>query len=126
MERFVEAIKLIFDPEGIRRNSCGLHRITGYYCPGCGGQRAFVLLLQGHPLLSLIYNPAVIYILIAIVINCIKLFICKKISGRKYTFSLAWVVGLVVIVLISTTAKNILVSKGVDPLNLHLEDLWIY
>ena len=35
---------------------CMFHSVTGLWCPGCGGQRAFSLLLHGHILQSLRYN----------------------------------------------------------------------
>lgn len=31
---------------------CALYRFTGFYCPACGGQRAFSELLHGHLLLA--------------------------------------------------------------------------
>lgn len=40
---------------------CVFHRLTGYYCPGCGGTRAVRALLAGRPLLSLWYHPIVLY-----------------------------------------------------------------
>ena len=40
---------------------CAIHRLTGYYCPGCGGTRAVRALLQGHILASLYYHPIVVY-----------------------------------------------------------------
>lgn len=40
---------------------CFLYRLTGYYCPGCGGTRAVVALLHGHPLQSLRCHPLVGY-----------------------------------------------------------------
>jgi hypothetical protein len=40
---------------------CAFHVATGYYCPGCGGSRAVVLLLRGRLLRSLYYHPFVLY-----------------------------------------------------------------
>ncbi len=39
---------------------CLFHRITGLYCPGCGGTRALIALLRGHPLRSLRLHPLVL------------------------------------------------------------------
>ena len=41
---------------------CFLYQFTGWYCPACGGTRAVLLLLTGHPLRSLICHPAVPYL----------------------------------------------------------------
>lgn len=41
--------------------SCLFRQMTGLYCPGCGGTRALLALLQGHPVKSLLYHPAVLY-----------------------------------------------------------------
>ena len=40
---------------------CALHRMTGYYCPGCGGTRAVMALFHGKILTSLYYHPIVVY-----------------------------------------------------------------
>lgn len=40
---------------------CIFLRLTGCYCPGCGGTRAFVQLLKGHILTSFYYHPVVLY-----------------------------------------------------------------
>lgn len=40
---------------------CLVHSITGLYCPGCGGTRAFSLFMQGQFLESLYYHPVVFY-----------------------------------------------------------------
>lgn len=40
---------------------CVLHALTGYYCPGCGGTRAVLTLLNARPLRSFFYHPFVLY-----------------------------------------------------------------
>ena len=41
---------------------CAFRRITGLYCPGCGGTRSFVYLIHGHIIKSLAYHPFVPYV----------------------------------------------------------------
>ncbi len=40
---------------------CILYENYGLYCTGCGGTRACMALLHGHVLKSIIYHPAIIY-----------------------------------------------------------------
>lgn len=40
---------------------CMFHALTGLYCPGCGGTRAFRALLQGNLFQSFCYHPIVPY-----------------------------------------------------------------
>lgn len=40
---------------------CALLRFTGFYCPGCGGTRACICLLEGDLRASLYYHPIVLY-----------------------------------------------------------------
>ncbi len=47
---------------------CLFHRLTGLYCPGCGGTRAVLLLLHGHPLRSFVYHPFVLYAALGIAV----------------------------------------------------------
>ena len=42
-------------------SECYMYRMTGYYCPGCGGTRACMAFLHGHFLRSLLYHPVVPY-----------------------------------------------------------------
>lgn len=46
---------------GISVPPCYFHLFTGLYCPGCGGTRAWISLLHGHFLRSLVYHPVVLY-----------------------------------------------------------------
>src|SRR5690349_16070871 len=42
---------------------CPFHRLTGLWCPGCGGTRAFHQLLHGNLLMALHLNPLAISLL---------------------------------------------------------------
>lgn len=46
---------------GLFHVPCVFHRITGLYCPGCGGTRAVEMLLQREVILSFFYHPIVLY-----------------------------------------------------------------
>ncbi|MCI8307032.1 MAG: DUF2752 domain-containing protein [Lachnospiraceae bacterium] len=41
---------------------CILNKLTGLYCPGCGGTRALKYLLSGRIFTSLYCNPIVVYV----------------------------------------------------------------
>lgn len=41
--------------------SCMLHELTGYYCPGCGGTRAFFYLMHGKIAASFIAHPIILF-----------------------------------------------------------------
>ena len=40
---------------------CVFLRMTGFYCPGCGGTRAVIALVHGHFVQALWYHPLVMY-----------------------------------------------------------------
>lgn len=40
---------------------CSFHALTGFYCPGCGGTRATLSLLQFNIIESFLYHPIVPY-----------------------------------------------------------------
>lgn len=40
---------------------CQFRHLTGLYCPGCGGTRAFIYLIHGNIPKSILYHPLVIY-----------------------------------------------------------------
>lgn len=64
------------------RQPCMMQKLTGLYCPGCGGTRAVRALLAGHPLQSFLYHPFVLY---AVVLMGILIFfrLAEKVSWER-------------------------------------------
>ena len=56
--QFIISLLTLYKNKGL---PCMFYSITGYYCPGCGGTRAVLALLSGHPWTSFCYHPLVIY-----------------------------------------------------------------
>ena len=51
-------VLFVFDPaQHAFYPGCALYRITGLYCPGCGGLRAVHQLLHGRILAAFYFNP---------------------------------------------------------------------
>ena len=54
----------------------------GVYCPACGATRAFIYMLNGEIIKSLISNPAVLYIILSLSIYLILyIYINKDLEG---------------------------------------------
>lgn len=51
------------DPKEWKAPMCSLYRMTGYYCPGCGGLRAAHALLHGRLPEAWSYNPFLVLLL---------------------------------------------------------------
>lgn len=96
---------------------CAFHEFTGLYCPGCGGTRAVRFLIRGNVEKSFIYNPIVLYAVIATFI--FFAFVVKyKISGRRLNkdkIILPMLYIGVVIMLLNWVLKDwFLVFRGID------------
>jgi hypothetical protein len=70
----------------VRVPDCYFETITGLYCPGCGGTRAAIALLQGHPVKSFICHPVVPYAAAVYTVFMIRTFMLKHCEdfSRKY------------------------------------------
>jgi hypothetical protein len=80
---------------------CTFYYLTHLYCPGCGGTRALMLLLNGHPLMSLRYNPAVLLGLSLIIyyeVTVLMTIFSKK--GKVYYTRKMWPVYVYLVVLV--------------------------
>ena len=90
---------------------CLFHRITGLYCPGCGGTRAFTSLLQGDFISCFVYHPFVFYCFVMYVLYmashtlqkiCIwkKKAPCRSPFARGLSFRISYVYFGIVIILL--------------------------
>lgn len=63
---------------------CQFHDITGWLCPGCGGQRAFYYVLHGHLLYALRCNVLIV-ILMPFLLLCYYILVQRYVVGdTKY------------------------------------------
>ncbi|MDO4294535.1 MAG: DUF2752 domain-containing protein [bacterium] len=75
----LEKLEILF------RLPCAFRRLTGYYCPGCGGTRAFRALLHGRIRESLYYHPLVLYMAIVFAL-CAASYLFARLRGKKSAF----------------------------------------
>ena len=64
---------------------CLFHTMTGWYCPGCGGTRAFRYLLRGEWFQSFRYHPLILYTALVMTLEIVT-FLAAKTSGRNYLY----------------------------------------
>ena len=56
---------------------CVFEKVTGFYCPGCGGTRACFALLHLQLVKSFCYHPAVLYFAVMYLVFMGKMFLLK-------------------------------------------------
>lgn len=95
---------------------CMFNVITGYYCPGCGGTRAFKALLGGHLIKSFTYNPIVLYgmgLYVWFMGSHILERVTKgKIKGLKYRHIYLWLM-FVILILNFCVRNHLLFHYGI-------------
>ena len=99
------------------RIPCLFHELTGFYCPGCGGTRAVLALLAGHPVLSFLYHPLVPYCALVALVFAVSYAIYWKTKDPRFRLYLsdAYVhVGLGIIVVNFLVKNYLLAAKGID------------
>lgn len=97
--------------------ACIFWRLTGFYCPGCGGTRALSALLSGRLLQSLVYHPFVPYSFgvggYFMLTQTVQRLSRGRIAiGMKYRDLYLWVA--LGIVAAGCLIKNILLVCGID------------
>ncbi len=80
-------IYYFFNPSTTFFIPCPLHYITGFYCPGCGSQRAIHLLLHGDLIGAFRFNPLMVLTL-PILIYGLGITAANWIFGTSYRFML--------------------------------------
>lgn len=89
---------------------CVLSTFFGMYCPGCGGTRAVIALINGDIILSLWYHPFVLYAIILysayMISNTIERLSKGKVCGIK--FQDWYLYGALLIIICNFIFKNIL------------------
>ena len=94
---------------------CLFHRLTGLYCPGCGGTRAINYLLHGQIVKSIQYHPLVLYMAFVIVLESVRYLWSLKSENPHYGDYEAEVYGGIGIIIINWAAKNwALLCMGID------------
>lgn len=99
------------------RMPCLFQMMTGLYCPGCGGTRAVRALLSGHPVLSFLYHPLVLYTAVAAVWFAVSRLLYLVTGNRKFRVELDDRIAYVAagIVILNFIIKNgLLVFAGID------------
>lgn len=81
-----------FSTDGVTYSgkACDFYGLTGWDCPGCGGQRALYYLLHGYPLKALRFNALFVVLLPAffyLYYVCVQVYIMKN---NKYESSIVF------------------------------------
>lgn len=81
---------------------CIIHKITGFYCPGCGITRMFFALLHLDIYQAFRYNPWVFILLIGYIIYKIV----ELIRGYKFKENKKVIVSLLIITILFGVLRN--------------------
>lgn len=111
------SMRLLPQLAALNQRPCMFKTMTGLYCPGCGGTRAVVSLLQGRLVRSLLLHPFVFYVAVVggwfMISQTIQRLSGGKLPiGMKYRELYLWIA--LALVVANFLVKNILLLCGVD------------
>lgn len=115
---FMKILELLYH---ILTLPCPFHKVTGYYCPGCGGTRSVYLLLHGHFLWSTLYHPLVPYVTILVLYSMLHILYdhLRPTGHPPYRFRNAYLYIGIAILVVQCLVKNIALYYGYDILQLY-------
>lgn len=107
-------------PEYFMGKVCIFWRLTGFYCPGCGGTRAVLALLSGRLWHAVVYHPFVPYSFLVggwfMVSQTVQRMSGGRVAiGMKYRDIYLWLA--LVIVIGGCILKNVMLLCGTDLLH---------
>ena len=89
---------------------CFFHELTGLYCPGCGVQRSFHALLNGHVLTAIDYNLLFILFLPLIIFFILAFSLGRKYPGTSFIYKPIFSFTVVIVVVSFWVLRNIPVT----------------
>jgi len=104
------AILLLYffvEPENGILPKCFFHELTGLYCPGCGVQRSFHALLNGHILTAINYNLLFILFLPLIIYFILVFVLGKKHPASSFIYKPVFSFTVVIVVVSFWVFRNI-------------------
>ena len=101
---------------------CTFHNLTGLYCPGCGGTRSTLRLLQLDVVGSILYHPIPVYVSL-LAFNYLIRFIFGYLVPDKFPLRLKpprlrllYLYIFVALYVVNFAVRNILLFCGIDSL----------
>ena len=105
--------------KGVELVPCHVKHTLGFYCPGCGGSRALIMLFRLDIITSFVYNPIPILcalLLLIFDITAIRAAIKESLTPIK-SFNLNLLLTVPAVTLLHFVLRLILLfSFGIDPL----------
>jgi len=104
------AILLLYffvEPKNGNLPKCLFHELTGLYCPGCGVQRSFHALLNGHILTAIDYNLLFILFLPLIIYFILAFALGKKHPSSSFIYKPVFSFTVVIVVVSFWVLRNI-------------------
>ena len=89
---------------------CFFHELTGLYCPGCGVQRSFHALLNGHVLTAIDYNMLFILFLPLIIFFILAFSLGRKHPATSFIYKPFFSFTVVIVVVSFWVLRNIPVT----------------